>query len=221
MDWKVVTQIAYVASMITVNKIARSIPLEFDAWFQAAVRNVPGFTGICLRRLIFRLALGRMGDRNVMREGCRLHGARNIRLGHRVTLVGGVILTATEESSIEIGDDVAINRNVHIDAAPCGTISIGDDCLVGPNVVMRACNHNFSQVAQPIRLQGHQSGGIVVGRNVWIGANVIILPNVTVGENSIVGAGAVVTRNFPAGSIIGGVPARVLRSRTEARSATQ
>jgi galactoside O-acetyltransferase len=111
-----------------------------------------------------------------------------------------------------MGDFVALNRNVLVDAAQ-GDITVGNYTLIGPNVVLRSSNHEFARIDIPVQMQGHKPGKIKVGRDVWIGANAVVLPNVSIGDGSIIGAGAVVTRDIPPGVIAGGVPARVLRSR--------
>ena len=71
---------------------------------------------------------------------------------------------------------------------------------------------------RPIRLQGIYKRDVVVGHNVWIGYGACILRGVTVGENSVIGTSAVLTRSFPANSVLAGVPARVIRMREEPRS---
>ena len=62
--------------------------------------------------------------------------------------------------------------------------------------------------------QGHESGCITIGNNVWIGAGAIILPNVKIGDGVIIGAGSVVTKSFSANQVIGGVPAKLIKERT-------
>ena len=77
---------------------------------------------------------------------------------------------------------------------------------------MRSSNHVYSDSSIPFREQGHSGGTILIGENVWIGAGVVVLPDVTISSNSIVGAGSVVTHDVPAYSVVGGVPARVIKT---------
>ena len=88
-----------------------------------------------------------------------------------------------------------------------GGITIGDGVLIGPNVSLITENH--SEVPE---LRQHVYGRpIVIKRKAWLGAGVTILPGVTVGENAIVAAGAVVSKDVPDNTIVGGVPAKVIR----------
>lgn len=86
--------------------------------------------------------------------------------------------------------------------------------MIGPNVVIRASNHNFKDISTPMKFQGHSGGKIIICNDVWIGANVTIVPNVCIGKGSIIVAGAVVIKNIPKYSIYGGVPAKVIKKRT-------
>ena len=88
-------------------------------------------------------------------------------------------------------------------------ITIGDNVFLGPHVVISAASHPLSVVE---RRQGDEvSGPIVIGNDVWVGANATILRNVFIGNNVIIGAGAVVTKNVADNCVVGGVPAQVLR----------
>jgi len=115
---------------------------------------------------------------------------------------------------ISIGNNTFINHNCCIWAAPHGTISIGDDVLLGPGVNVIASNHGV-YAGELIRLQEGHDAGIVIGNDVWIGANASILAGVRIGDGCVVGAGAVVTKSLPPNMICGGVPAKVLRPRKE------
>jgi acetyltransferase-like isoleucine patch superfamily enzyme len=89
-----------------------------------------------------------------------------------------------------------------------GGVVIGDDCLIGHNTVMATLNHDLS----PSRRADMHPARIVVGRNVWIGSNVTVLPGVTIGDNAVVAAASVVTKDVPGNSIVVGSPARVVRA---------
>ena len=78
---------------------------------------------------------------------------------------------------------------------------------------MHSENHNYSQNSLPIRLQGVNRKGIKIGNDCWIGAKVTILDGAEIGNGCIIAAGAIVKGKFPPESIIGGIPARVIRSR--------
>jgi acetyltransferase-like isoleucine patch superfamily enzyme len=107
--------------------------------------------------------------------------------------------------NISIGKHVFINSGCHFQDQ--GGITIGDGALIGHNVVLATLNHDF---ALEKRSTIH-SAPIVIGRNVWIGASATLVPGVTVGDNAVIAAGAVVTKDVPANTIAGGVPAKVIK----------
>lgn len=111
-----------------------------------------------------------------------------------------------------IGEETFLNHNAYLmDGAP---ITIGKHCFIGPNCGMYTANHPL--VAEE-RNQGlEQARPITIGDNVWIGADVTILPGVTIGEGSVIGAKSVVTKDIPPNVIALGNPCRVLRAITEA-----
>jgi len=114
---------------------------------------------------------------------------------------------------IKIGTNVSLGSRCHIWAGPSqGRIIIGDDCLFGPEVMVTAANYRFDD-GSPVTKQKMDEGDVVLGKDVWLGARVIVLPGVTIGDGAIVGAGAVVTKSVPAGAIVVGQPARVVGKR--------
>ncbi|WP_297082390.1 DapH/DapD/GlmU-related protein [uncultured Demequina sp.] len=96
-----------------------------------------------------------------------------------------------------------------------GRIVLGEKCLLAPNVTITASNYGTAP-DQPIMDQDTVEEDIMIGRDVWLGANTVVLAGVTIGDGAVVAAGAVVTRDVPAGGIVGGVPARVLSWRSGA-----
>lgn len=107
--------------------------------------------------------------------------------------------------NIKIGDNVFINACCHFQDH--GGVTIGDGCQIGHNVVFATLNHELA----PERRQNTYSAPIVLGRNVWVGANATILQGVTVGDNAVIAAGAVVTKDVAADTIVGGVPAKFIK----------
>lgn len=107
--------------------------------------------------------------------------------------------------NITIGSNVFLNTSCHFQDQ--GGITIGDGTLIGHNVVLATLNHakspkdRSSMIPAPIR----------IGKNVWIGSNATILADVTIGDGAIVAAGAVVARDVPENTIVGGVPAKIIR----------
>ena len=107
--------------------------------------------------------------------------------------------------NLHIAKDVFINAGVRIQDT--GGVWIDEGALIGHNVVIATLNHEL----EPSRRQNLIPAPIHIGKNVWIGSNATVLQGVTVGENSVIAAGAVVTKDVPANSIVGGVPAKVIR----------
>ena len=107
--------------------------------------------------------------------------------------------------NISVGEGVFINACCHFQDH--GGVTIGDGCQIGHNVVFATLNHEL----QPERRGVTRPAPIVLGKKVWVGSNATILQGVTIGDNAVVAAGAVVTKDVPANTIVGGVPARVIK----------
>jgi hypothetical protein len=111
-------------------------------------------------------------------------------------------------AKISFGNNVAVNNNMFICAA--NSIEIGDETLIGQNVSI--FDHEAHEIDPLKRRQVGEIGKVKIANNVWIGNNVTILKNSEIGENSLIAAGAVVSGKFPANVIIGGIPARIIKS---------
>ena len=115
------------------------------------------------------------------------------------------------------GVDISVGRNVFVNQNctfyDLGGLTIGDDVMIGPNVSLITSSH---PLAPSERRDGVLAKPIVIERNVWIAAGATIIGGVTVGENSVVAAGSVVTRDVPPNTLVGGNPARVIRSIADA-----
>lgn len=110
------------------------------------------------------------------------------------------------------GQHIRLGKNVFINHAcsflDLGGISIEDNVQIGPKVNLITENHPLEASAR----KALSLSPIIVQRNAWIGAAATILPGVTVGENAVVAAGAVVSKDVPANTVVGGVPARILKT---------
>lgn len=107
--------------------------------------------------------------------------------------------------NIEFGKNVFVNSCCHFQDQ--GGIEIGDGCLIGHNVVFATINHDL----YPENNRVNHYAPIKLGKSVWVGSNATILAGVTIGDWAVVAAGAVVTRDVPPLTIVGGVPAKVIR----------
>lgn len=112
----------------------------------------------------------------------------------------------------DFGQNITLGQRVFINSGCSfqdqGGITIGDGSLIGHNTVLATLNHGM----QPDRRADMHPGPIVIGRNVWIGSNVTVLPGITIGDDAVVAAAAVVTRDVPAGAVVVGSPAHVVRT---------
>ena len=164
-------------------------------------------------RLFFYRMLGmKMGRRNRMEGKGRCRRLTQIRIGEFNSFTQGCWLWPADVPCdgirIAIGNYNYFNRNLMIDA--CGYVEVGDRNMFGPDVYITDANHQFGGGAAPHTLP-MDIGKVKIGNHCWIGAGAIILKNVELGDGCVVGAGAVVTKSFPSGSVIAGVPARLIR----------
>lgn len=196
---------------------------------------VPTIVGIAVRAVFYRLILHMDGWAAVERR-VRLRFADHIRLGHGVYLDENVYLHACPHG-IEIGPRTivmhgAILHVYNFRELPHAGIRIGRDSLIGEYSVIRgqggvdigdrvytspmtqiiAVNHVFEDPERPFTEQGITAEGIVIEDDVWIGSGAVITDGVRVGRGAVVAAGAVVTRDVEPHTVVGGVPARVLRT---------
>ena len=118
------------------------------------------------------------------------------------------IFNCDNGNNIHVGKNFLANYNVTIlDIAP---VHIGDYVMIGPNTLITTVNHPLSPMGRRRHLGIAEP--VTIGNDVWIGGNVTILPGVTIGNNVVVAAGAVVTKDIPDNCIIGGVPAKVIKT---------
>lgn len=161
-----------------------------------------------------------------------------IKFGKNVIIDDNVYINAFSEKGIIFGDNVTITRdsilicsggvrskgigicignNTGINARAFlggqGGITIGDFVIIGPDVKIFSENHNFSDLNIPFKYQGETRKGVIIENNCWIGAGSIILDGVKLGSGSVVAAGSVVNKSFPMNSIIGGIPAKLIKTR--------
>jgi acetyltransferase-like isoleucine patch superfamily enzyme len=205
---------------------------------------IPTVIGIGLRALIYRLIL-RMRGVAAIENGVRIRFADQIELGRNAYLDQGVYLHACP-SGISIGDNsfvmhgsvlhvynfrnlphafIRIGANSLIGELNVlrgqGGITIGDRVYTAPMVQMLAVNHIFDDPTRPMVEQGITAEGIIVEDDVWIGAGAIITDGVRICKGSVVAAGAVVTQDVPPYTVVGGTPARVLRTIGTGQTVTQ
>lgn len=152
-----------------------------------------------------------MGDRVIIFQ------ARNggpVKLGDRVCILRDTIIETGDSGSITLGADVYIHPRCQLNAyiAP---IEIGCGVLIAANCSFYPHDHGIAP-EQPIRDQPLETKGpIVIGDHAWLGTGVTVLGGVEIGKGAVIGAGSVVTKNIPDGAIAFGVPARVVKMRSD------
>jgi acetyltransferase-like isoleucine patch superfamily enzyme len=164
---------------------------ELIRWLVVLPSAIPGVTGIFLRYAILRW---------FVKESWGF-----FRVLERVMI--------EYPGGLSIGRQVGLNTGCWINAR--GGVALGDDVIVGPYCVIHSANHRLDRLDVPTRRQGYEEKPVFIGRNVWLGARVTVLPGVTIGDNAVIGAGAVVARDIPPNAIAVGNPARVIRTRTD------
>jgi acetyltransferase-like isoleucine patch superfamily enzyme len=114
-------------------------------------------------------------------------------------------------NSLKIGNNVGINHYCFIGVR--GNITIGDNVIFGPRVNIFSENHIFNNLDIPIKNQGVEKKDTIIRNDVWIGANVSIMPGIKIGNGCVIAAGSVVTKDIPDFSVAAGVPAKIIKNR--------
>ena len=172
-----------------VYKCISVLPQKFKLKFFSKIRNVRGKYGLLLRYLYFKSISLKCGE--------------NVFIGENVWLFS--------PDKIECNKNVSIHPMCYIDAT--GFIEIGDDVSIAHGVTILSTTHKFVDVNVNIKDQRIEEKKTIIENNVWIGAKATILSGIRVGRGSIIGANSVVTHNVPENSVVGGVPARVIKKR--------
>ena len=143
--------------------------------------------------------------------------SRKIILGNRVTIGKYAIIRPGNLYGGEMGEGLKVGDHSNIGPYSyigcSGHIEIGNHVMISPRVSIYAENHVFDEVTQTIKSQGVVRKNVIIEDDCWIAANSIILAGVTIGKGSVVAAGSVVTSDVPPYSVVGGVPARLIKKR--------
>ncbi len=203
---------------------------------QALLGWAPGLSGMALRALAYAplMARGsrmpfcenrvewmfmnriRIGRGVYVDSGCRIHASKaEIVLGAGTRVMRGAYLCAYV-SNARAGEGIETGENcwIGVDAvlgAGQGGIVLGDRVLIAPQAVLVCGDHDFERTDQSVTEQAYTGKPIRVGNDVWIGAHATVLGGVTIGERAVVAAGAVVNGDVEPFTVVGGVPARVLK----------
>ncbi|NLP48049.1 MAG: acyltransferase [Clostridiales bacterium] len=131
-----------------------------------------------------------------------------VSMGDNVSFYYGVYIEPCDK-------EITIGSNTHF-APYCviyGPLSVGDNCAIAAHVTLASVAHSHADPNRPMVEQATDQRKIIIEDDVWIGANAVVTPGITIGRGSIIGAGAVVTKDVEPYSVMGGVPARLIRKR--------
>jgi len=206
----------------------------YEQFFLILLGWIPTILGVAVRSVLYRLIL-KMDGFAAIENGVRLRFTNNIKLGHGVYLDQGAYLHACPRG-IEIGSGTIVMHGAILHVynfrdMPHSGIKIGCNSLVGEYSVIRgqggvqigdrvytspftqiiAVNHVFDDPNRPFIEQGITAEGIIIEDDVWLGAGAIITDGVRVGKGAVVAAGAVVTKDVPPHTVVGGVPAKLIK----------
>lgn len=193
--------------------------------------------GFALCRGFFKVIGCKMNGTIFVGSRTKIVGKNNLVLGKNVNIGKDCFISCYSKRGITIGESSKIGDNSVVRCsnlqhlgeglfigdhssfdAECffgasGFIRIGNDVIAGRNIKFHAENHEYKDAEKLIREQGVSSKGIVIGNNCWIGSNVIFLDGSRIGDGCVVAAGAVVVGEYPNNTVIGGIPARVIKQR--------
>jgi len=171
-------------------------------------------SGVELRnRSLISFGKGVTLGRSVVIDGLSVEG---VKIGNGANIGPYTIIEATG-SITDLGKGIRIGSNSGIGGfsfiGGAGGVEIGKDVIMGQWVSFHPENHNYDRQDIPIRLQGVNRKGIVIGDNCWVGAKVTFLDGAHVGSGCVIAAGSVVRGKIPDNVIVAGVPARIIKSR--------
>lgn len=156
---------------------------QLALWF---IGEVPVGPGNWLRARCLPWYLNKLGHNTVIQHGFRVFTPEKVSIGSNCNFAQGVFITGG------------------------GGVTIGDWVGLGPDVKVWSVNHRFDDPDQPWLLQGSNKKEVVIGDDVWLAANVFVMPGVTIGKGAIVAAGSVVNKSIPPFALVAGNPARVI-----------
>ena len=197
-------------------------------------QSLPGAVGLVLRKALYPSLLGSCGRNVVFGQNVVLRHPHKVHIGDNVVFDDNCLVDAkgTSNAGIRVGNGVFVGRNTIL-SCKNGDIDLADDVNVGFNCEVFSASrvsigkgallaaytyviggdHDFSDPSKSILDQGRKSDGVSIGAGAWLGAGAKVLDGVSIGDNAIVGAGAVVTADVPAGTIVVGIPAKVVSTR--------
>jgi acetyltransferase-like isoleucine patch superfamily enzyme len=166
--------------------VVRLVGEEARFWLEALLGWMPGRIGRVIRIWAYWWVLPRAVN---IGEFSHIRKPRRLKAGPRCGIGRSCQLTCT------------------------GGLTLGTGVFLGPGVTIVTNDHEFADPSIPMLDQGTVEGPVTIGDDAWLGAGSTVVAGVTIGRGAVVGAGAVVTKDVPAGAIVGGIPAQIIRYR--------
>lgn len=185
--------------------LERKARLEFMTW-ERKPAETDSAGQRALKQKLARSANARIADTAYIAEDARIFTTSLI-VGHRSWIAAHALV----RGDIELGSNCSVNAYACIS----GKVRCGNGVRIASLVSIVGFNHGFDDPDTPINDQPHEIKGIVIGDDVWIGANAVVLDGVTIGSGAVIAAGAVVNKDVPRLAIVAGVPAKLIRRRGE------
>ena len=208
MKWLVIELIAWLGNAI--GTLSRLWPCKLSYWTYLLHRHI-----ITARH---RKRFKHFGRSSILASGVTLLSPEYISIGNNVSVMRYCVLETCPDAGsfpdLQIGDNSSIGEYTHITCAQ--QIIIGEGLLTGRFVLITDNGHGKSSIDEttvpPLLRPVYSNGPVIIGRNVWIGDKVTILPNIKIGDGAVIAANAVITKDVPAYSIAAGCPARVVKT---------
>jgi acetyltransferase-like isoleucine patch superfamily enzyme len=207
-----------------------------ESFVQILFAWMPTLIGIMMRYLFYKFIFHKESARPVIENSVEFLYARNIKFGNSAYVDSGCRLHASV-AEIEIGNNSRIMRNAYVCSyvsnarsgegiyignkswiginsvlsSGQGGLFIGNNVIIASNVTMVTGNHDYRDIAATTAEQQYVGSPIHIHDDVWIGANSAIVGGVTVGKHAVIAAGSVVTKDVPAYTMVGGVPAKIIK----------
>lgn len=200
--------------------ISRRISILFSIWGILSTGRIWYFKYIFRRGWSTGLYMYRFksfGKDSMLAPGLILLHPENVIIGHHSEIMRNCVIetvpTGKEKPVLTIGNNVSIGEYSHITCA--NKVIIGDGLLTGRFVLITDNSHGQNSISEmevrPLDRKVYSKGHVVIEENVWIGDKVTILPGVTVGRGAVIAANSVVSKDVPAYSVVGGIPAKVIK----------
>ena len=193
-------------------KVIKKIFKLFFQIYIAILSAIPTEIGKKLRYIAYKPLFKKVNGKFSIDTGVTILGFENITLGNNISFQKNSYIYANDGGNLIIGNDFFLGTNSQLSAVR-GDIRVGNNVLIAPNCILRPDDHKFIDKNQLIINQGYNIGQIIIKDDVWIASNSVILRDVTLAIGCVVAAGSIVNKNVNEYTVVGGVPAKLIKER--------